>query len=91
MTHHQPDHCPFLNRADDRCADHFKLDQLTEAFRSCFGEYNRCPVYLQMFLERRVKRLVAAGKEPLDDLASRLVQVTVPRRKSVGNGSRIAA
>jgi hypothetical protein len=85
------DHCPFLNKTDNRCEDHFKLDQLGYALRYCFGDHKRCPVYMEMLLERRVKRLVASGKEPFDDLASRLVQVALPRPNRGASQSHHAA
>ena len=59
----RPTHCPFLNRTDSRCSDHFKLDHLQHAFKFCFGAYKTCPVYLELLLERRVRRMYAGGKE----------------------------
>jgi hypothetical protein len=56
-AHH---HCPFLNRADRRCAEHFSLDRLGHAFEFCFDAYKTCPTYLQLLVERQVKR-VSAG------------------------------
>jgi hypothetical protein len=56
----QSHHCPFLNRADRRCSDHFSLDHLEHAFEFCFDSYASCPVYLQLLLERQVKRVSAA-------------------------------
>lgn len=51
------EHCPFLNRADVRCSGHFSLDHLQHAFKYCFDRYKACPVYLELLLERRVRRL----------------------------------
>src|SRR5436190_17733564 len=53
-------HCPFLNRADDRCSTHFRLDRLDEAFDYCFDRYPACAVYQELLLERRVRRAEAA-------------------------------
>ena len=50
-------HCPFLNRADRRCAEHFSLDRLGHAFEFCFDAYKTCPTYLQLLVERQVKRV----------------------------------
>jgi hypothetical protein len=50
-------HCPFLNRTDARCADHFRLEDLPHAFRYCFGRYKACPTYLELRIERR-QRLI---------------------------------
>jgi hypothetical protein len=46
-------HCPFLNRADSRCSNHFSLDRLESAFDHCFGQYKSCPTYGEMLAERR--------------------------------------
>jgi hypothetical protein len=50
------DHCPFLNRADTRCADHFTIDGLHHAFEHCFDRYKQCRTYVELLVERRVKR-----------------------------------
>ena len=65
MAEHEP-HCPFLNRADYRCSNHFSLDRLDRAFTHCFGEYQTCSSYLEMLSERQNRQpagghLVAAG------------------------------
>ena len=49
-------HCPFLNRTDSRCGSHFTLERLEHAFAYCFDRYNACPVYLELLVERRVRR-----------------------------------
>ena len=49
-------HCPFLNRADARCANHFSLDRLGHAFEHCFGDYKSCKTYLELLVERRVRQ-----------------------------------
>jgi hypothetical protein len=50
------DHCPFLNRADSRCADHFTIEGLHHAFEHCFDRYKQCRTYVELLVERRVKR-----------------------------------
>jgi hypothetical protein len=60
MSEHES-HCPFLNRADYRCSNHFSLDKLDRAFTHCFGEYQTCPTYLEMLAERR-SRQTAEGQ-----------------------------
>ena len=50
-------HCPFLNRSDDRCSAHFSIDRLNHTFRHCFGVYQSCPVYLELLVERRTRRI----------------------------------
>src|SRR3954469_6844270 len=49
-------HCPFLNRADARCARHFSIDDLGYAFQHCFGQYESCPAYGELLVERRIRR-----------------------------------
>src|SRR3954451_12536994 len=51
------EHCPFLNRSDRRCSSFLSLDRINHAFDHCFGEYKACPVYLELLVERRVRRL----------------------------------
>ena len=45
-------HCPFLNRNDARCAEHFRVSRLQHAFDHCFNSYANCPSYRQMLDER---------------------------------------
>jgi hypothetical protein len=81
-------HCPFLNRADERCASYFSIDGLGHAYRYCFDRYKTCPVYIQLLIERRVKRADAAAAEKsrehtptqasLAVTTAPLVQVTLP-------------
>jgi hypothetical protein len=52
MSDHES-HCPFLNRADRRCSNHFSLDKLDQAFDHCFGKYQACGTYQEMLGERR--------------------------------------
>jgi hypothetical protein len=70
------DHCPFLNRADSRCAEHFRIDAMQHAFKYCVGRFRACPTYLQLRVERRMKQL-----ESKREFGSRNVQVTISRRK----------
>jgi hypothetical protein len=80
-------HCPFLNRADTRCSEHFSLDSLGHAFDYCFGYYEGCAVYLELLAERRIMR--ARGQD-LDESSNgssyndRLIQVTVSGRHAHG-------
>jgi hypothetical protein len=71
----QGNHCPFLNRADGRCSTFFSLDRLDHAFEYCFGEYQQCPVYLELLVERRVRRMTGSC-----DGSSPLVQITLAHR-----------
>jgi hypothetical protein len=69
-------HCPFLNRADARCAESFSLDRLDHAFHYCFGRYSACNVYLELLIERRVRRSAAAEQA---GHGNGIIQVTVHR------------
>lgn len=53
----QSDHCPFLNRSDARCSKNFSLDRLNNTYDYCFGDYAACSTYLELLVERRVRRL----------------------------------
>ena len=54
-------HCPFLNRSDARCSTNFSLEQLDNAYDYCFGEYADCSVYLELLVERRLRRVREAA------------------------------
>ena len=56
------EHCPFLNRSDERCAENFNIDHLQHAFRFCFGRYKTCPSYIDLLVERRIRRGEAAER-----------------------------
>jgi hypothetical protein len=87
-------HCPFLNRADARCAGYMSLDALRHSYNYCFGNYPACQVYGELLAERRMRRaeglqmaapvgtnlLTAsrAGANPGTNLG-RLIQVSVGR------------
>ena len=68
-------HCPFLNRADGRCAEAFKLDGMRHAYRFCFDRYKTCPIYFELLMERRVRR--ADARVSANEGPSNLVQVTI--------------
>lgn len=55
--------CPYINRNDPRCATHWTLHELGQAYEHCADRYQECPVYLRM-----------AGRPPSDVLA----QVSFP-------------
>ena len=90
----QEHHCPFLNRPDERCAEHFQLDQLGHAFAYCFDRYAACPVYIERLVERRVRRQVSVVAEGQQHARQTLVQITVPERytrRRDGSPDRAAA
>ena len=55
MSEHES-HCPFLNRADYRCSNHFSLDKLDRAFEHCFGKYQACGTYQEILDERQARQ-----------------------------------
>ncbi|HWE02287.1 MAG TPA: hypothetical protein VG326_07720 [Tepidisphaeraceae bacterium] len=57
-------HCPFLNRSDARCSTNFSLERLDNAYDYCFGQYADCPVYLELLVERRLRRVREAAGAP---------------------------
>jgi hypothetical protein len=79
------EHCPFLNRSDARCSENFNIDHLRHAFRFCFGRYKACTTYVELLVERRIRRNGAAAGRPTSDVPSptpihgndRFVQLTV--------------
>ena len=56
-------HCPFLNRADHRCAAYFSIQRLGHAFEHCFHAYGTCEVYRVLLAERMTRRGQAAPGE----------------------------
>ena len=88
MQQDQEHHCPFLNRADARCSMHFSLERLGHAFAYCFGRYHDCPAYVELLVERRVKRMTACGGGRGDcDGSSPIVQITLGARLGAGRRS----
>ncbi len=37
--------CPYANKSDTRCANHWTLRNLFQAFSQCADRYTACPVY----------------------------------------------
>lgn len=76
-------HCPFLNRDDARCAEQFNVSHLKHTFGYCFNNYKACPTYLEMLVERRVKRVQAAHVTTNPNLIQVSIRRT-PRQDTVG-------
>ena len=55
--------CPFLEKADPRCAAFHSLSQLEQALGRCVDNYKDCPVYRDKLLGDAPHRRKAA--EPL--------------------------
>ena len=93
----QVDQCPFLNRSDPRCGRHFRLENLQNAFRYCFGAFETCPQYAQLLMERRARRggvrgeVVTVGEEAVNEWSTPrqrvVVEVTVGGRNAKPVGS----
>jgi hypothetical protein len=77
MAEHGP-HCPFLNRTDDRCSNHFSIDRLRLLFQECFGEYKTCPVYGELLAERRARR----GEADRANHGHRMVALGIPVQRT---------
>ena len=45
--------CPYINLDDSRCAKHFTLGHLTQAFHVCLDGYAACPTYQQLRAEEQ--------------------------------------
>lgn len=89
--------CPYVNRADGRCASHLNVSDLHFAFDHCFDRFESCPVYAEISAERdrqiaaaaatveagsdRPTVSVAPGLNRWKRLSSRLVQLTCRRRR----------
>ncbi|HET6246487.1 MAG TPA: hypothetical protein VFE47_02225 [Tepidisphaeraceae bacterium] len=76
-------HCPFLNRSDVRCSTNFSIERLSNTYDYCFGEYSACSVYLELLVERRVRRLRESVLTPAARMGGHpaFVQVTHAGRR----------
>lgn len=82
-------HCPFLNRADARCSNFFSLERLDHAFGYCFDQYQGCPVYRELLVERRVRRMTGSLTDrERSDGAAPLVQITLHGRPGTAVADR---
>ena len=43
-----PGACPFINLDDPRCAGHFSLSRVDEAFETCLNKHKSCPTFHQL-------------------------------------------
>lgn len=68
------DECPFLNIMDHRCAQCLSLQSLDYAFEYCLDEYRACGIYVDMILERQLRRAVELNH------AAAKVQIILPDR-----------
>lgn len=40
--------CPFIDKADERCAAHLTLRELSHTFAHCASKYAKCLVYQEL-------------------------------------------
>ena len=59
--------CPYVNKSDTRCANHWTLRNLCQAFTHCADQFAVCPVYRALHQE-----LIPHGKGSHKDVDSRL-------------------
>ena len=52
--------CPFLEEEDRRCASHFTLGHLSQAFNHCLNGYRACPIYHELARERPPRLMLTA-------------------------------
>jgi len=84
-------HCPFLNRPDARCAEHFRVDNLDHAFRHCFHRYQACEVYIDRVIERRLKgNRSEVNDSSTGDGAAKAAEAVEPSSRSVQVARRVA-
>ncbi len=57
--------CPFLEKADIRCAGHLTLQNLMQAFADCAHYYQACPVFCQLMDEDRQCGHIDASQQSL--------------------------
>jgi hypothetical protein len=92
MPQQQSDHCPFLNRSDQRCSEFFNLDHLQHAFKFCFDRYTTCPVYAEQLGERQARRQGAVVSHGTHGTSRRVyIEVTVGGALARSSGSHIAS
>jgi len=58
--------CPFLDLDDPRCARHFSLGRMEEAFDTCFGRHQCCATYYRIQAEQRAHIRLTLFGEPID-------------------------
>jgi hypothetical protein len=76
-----------------RCSEAFSLDNIDHAFHFCFGRYKACPIYVELLIERRVRR-AAAGSLAADShhaSRNRYIQVKVLRSAQTDGDAELVA
>ncbi len=62
--------CPFADQGESRCAGHWTLKNVFDAFRHCADNYRSCPVYRQMLGDLVSEAVHCEDREPLLAVAS---------------------
>lgn len=50
-SEHETSGCPFVESDDARCASHFTLGRLNQAFDVCMNGHHSCPIYYRLLRE----------------------------------------
>jgi hypothetical protein len=56
--------CPFIEHDDARCAPHFTLGRLSEAFDICVNRHRGCPTYYRLLREQSLVTNLTLNGQP---------------------------
>ncbi len=56
--------CPFIDRDDHRCARHFSLHRIDEAFDVCVNRFLACPTYYRLLREQNLVTTLTLNGQP---------------------------
>ena len=56
--------CPFVENDDSRCASHFTLGHLNEAFDICMNGHLGCPTYYRLLRESQRAATLTINGQP---------------------------
>lgn len=57
--------CPFLESDDPRCASHFTLTRLSDAFGHCVNRHLGCPLYYRLLREQTPLTTLSLRGQPV--------------------------
>ncbi len=63
-THERDAGCPFIEQDDHRCARHFSLGRINEAFDVCMNRYLACPTYYRLLREQNLVTTLTLNGQP---------------------------
>lgn len=70
--------CPYVNRSDERCAEHKTLGGISYAYDHCFDAYRACPVY--RYLATGGDVVIGSGIDQWRAGRPKHVEITVRRK-----------